>query len=160
MSKALSIIRIVLFDYDTILLNANSFPTIADLVSSFVEQLKASSFASAAKPLIVLAHSLGGIVFKEAFLALAKGSDVDRLIFCNMVGGVLFGVPSRGMETQALMAMVRGQPNEGLVRDLTKGLGYLQSLNEQFFNLTLPVWSLNVTDSPSRGLISRTTKYP
>ncbi|KAK0724323.1 hypothetical protein B0H67DRAFT_102434 [Lasiosphaeris hirsuta] len=48
---------------------------------------------------------------------------------------VLFGVPSRGMETQALMTMVNGRPNQDLVRDLTAGSEYLHRLDDRFFEV-------------------------
>jgi hypothetical protein len=54
-----------------------------------------------------------------------------------VAGAILFGVPSRGMETQAIMSMVREQPNEGLVRDLTTSSGYLCSLHARFFEVAL-----------------------
>jgi len=131
--KALPNVRAVLFGYDTTLINSNSFQTIGDLALSFIDNLKASGFASLGiKPLIFLAHSLGGIVFKEALVALANGGDREQQILRHVVGGVLFGVPSRGMQTQALMTMVRGQPNEGLVRNLTTASEYLRSLDGQF----------------------------
>jgi len=127
--KAFPNIRSVLFGYDTKLVERSSFQTIADLASFLAEMLKASDFASpATKPLIFLAHSLGGIVLKEAL-------DREPKIARHVAGAVLFGVPSRGMETQALMAMVSGQPNMGLVRGLATSSGYLESLDDRFFDV-------------------------
>lgn len=155
--RALPTARAVLFGYDTALVKSNSFQTITDVASFFIEQIKASSLASATKPLVVLAHSLGGIVFKEAVVALARGGDPDRAIFQSLVGGVLFGVPSRGMETRALLAMVRGQPNEDLVRGLTRGSDYLKSLDEQFSDVVVPrgmnlFWAYETRTSPTVGV--------
>jgi hypothetical protein len=41
-------------------------------------------------------------------------------------------VPSRGMETQALLTMVSGQPNATLIHDLTIASDYLQHLDDRF----------------------------
>ena len=95
--RALSNVRAVLFGYDTTLVNSDSFQTVADLTSSFIEHLKASGLGR--KPLLFLAHSLGGIVVKQALVTLANGGDNEKHILRHVVGGVLFGTPSRGMET-------------------------------------------------------------
>ena len=93
MPKAFPSIRVVLFGYDSKLDKSNSFQTITDLASFLTDNLKPLSFGSpASKPLIFLAHSLGGIVLKEAL-------DRERQIMHYVAGAILFGVPSRGMET-------------------------------------------------------------
>lgn len=46
---------------------------------------------------------------------------------------MLFGVPNRGLETSSLMAMVRGQPNEALVRDLSESSRFLSLLQNMFY---------------------------
>ncbi len=74
-------------------------------------------------------------MLKEALLALTNGGDRERQILRQVVGAVLFGVPSRGMETQALMTMVRGQPNERLVHDLAAKSEHLRSLDDRFFGV-------------------------
>jgi len=147
-------IRVLLYGYDTTLIKSNSFQTATDLGSSLGGTLKASGFAS--KPLLFLAHSLGGIVLKEAL-------DRERQMLQHVVGAVLFGVPSRGMETQALMTIVRGQANEAIVRDLTIGSDYLQSLEDRFFDVASHgmklFWAYETRTSPtvavSRPLTAR-----
>lgn len=150
--KALPNVRAVLFGYDTTLVNSNSFQTIADLASSVLEKLKASDFGK--RPLIFLTHSLGGIVFKEAVVALAKGDDRERQMLRQILGAVMFGVPSCGMETQALMAMVHGRVNEGLVQSLTAQSPHLQSLDELFHVIAHDkrmklVWAYETKTSPT-----------
>ncbi len=149
--KALPNVRTVLFGYDTALPNSNSFQSITDLALLFIASLKASGLGR--KPLVFLAHSLGGIVLKETVVTLARGSDPERILH-HTVGGVLFGVPSRGMETQALMTMVRTQPNEGLLRDLTTGSEYLRSLHGQFSDIIQTTgiklfWAYETRTSPT-----------
>ena len=153
--KALPTIRVVLFGYDTALADSTSFKTIADLASSLNDTLTASGFGTpASKPLIFLAHSLGGIIVKEALLALAGGHERARRMLQQTAGAVLFGAPTRGMETQALMTMVRGQANEGLIRDLTIPSGYLKSLEDQFFDVAIAgrmklFWAFETKTSPT-----------
>lgn len=149
--KAFPSIRVVLFGYDTTLVKSNSFQTIDDLSLSLVNNLKTSGFALT-KPLIFLAHSLGGIIVKGALVASANGDDRGRQIVKQTAGAVLFGVPSRGMETQALMTMVRGQANDGLLRDLTVPSEYLNSLDDQFVEVAGGMklfWAFETRTSPT-----------
>jgi len=53
----------------------------------------------------------------------------------RVAGAILFGMPSHSMETQALITIVRRQANEAIVRDLTAGSDYLQSLDNRFSNV-------------------------
>lgn len=130
--KELPNLRVALYGYDTSLPDSNSFQTISDLASSLINSLKASGLASwTMKPLLFLAHSLGGIVFKEALVALANNGDPERHILHQMVGGLFFGVPSRGMDTQALITMTNGRPNENLLQNLTVGSEYLRDLDNR-----------------------------
>lgn len=46
---------------------------------------------------------------------------------------MLFGVPNRGLETSSLMAMVKGQPNEALIRDLSESSRFLSLLQSMFY---------------------------
>lgn len=48
---------------------------------------------------------------------------------------ILFAVPNRGLENASLMAMVKGQPNEDLVRTLSGSSPFARRLHEQFFGL-------------------------
>jgi len=127
--KAFPTIRVILYGYDTKLFESSSFQTIADLGSNLARTLDAFGFTSpTAKPLMFLAHSLGGIVVKEALVG-------EHSITRATIGSIFFGVPSRGMETQALMTMVNGQPNKNLVLDLAVGSDYLQCLDDRFFEV-------------------------
>jgi len=82
-------------------------------------------------------------------------AESDKMLR-HVAGAILFGVPSRGMETQALMILVRGHANEAIVRDLIVGSGYLQSLDDRFFDvashgrMTL-FWAFETRTSPPVG---------
>jgi hypothetical protein len=146
LTKAFPSVRVVLYGYDTALAKSNSFQTLSDLSSNLSGLLNASGLGSV-KPLIFLAHSLGGIILKEALVR-------DRQIMHRTVGGLMFGVPSRGMETRALMAMVHGQPNENLINALTTGSKDLQTLDDRFFEVALRgrmemFWAYETRTSPT-----------
>lgn len=46
---------------------------------------------------------------------------------------IFFGVPNRGIEKSSLESMVKGQPNEQLVRDLGPDSRFLTHLHDMFY---------------------------
>ncbi|KAI9159121.1 Protein SERAC1 [Paramyrothecium foliicola] len=127
-------VRAILYGYDTSLIRSTSFQSISDIARGLIEQLRANGcHNSSAKPLIFLAHSLGGIVLKDALVQLADArNDFDHSILDKIFGAIMFGVPSLGMEQSHLMAIVDGQVNETLVEDLSRDSQYLQRLDKAY----------------------------
>jgi hypothetical protein len=69
----------------------------------------------------------------QALIAAAQGtSEEDRMIMESCIGLLLFGVPNRGLNTENLETLVKGQKNETLVRDLTEGSPLLRHIHESF----------------------------
>ncbi|KAI1498142.1 hypothetical protein F5X99DRAFT_394690 [Biscogniauxia marginata] len=136
--------RAIIYGYDTTLHNSNSFQSITDIAKSFAEQLESSGWhLPRGKPLMFLAHSLGGIVLKEAFTLLAKGDNKSQEILGRFRGGIFFGVPSDGMVTSHLYPMVRGQPNTGIIKELSTEDEYLRRLDDRFSGL-VSVWRIQM----------------
>ncbi|CAG9983804.1 unnamed protein product [Clonostachys byssicola] len=153
--KSLPRVRPILYGYDTVLQNSNSFQSILDIACGLLNQLRACGWASpTAKPLLFLAHSLGGLVLKQAFVSLANTLQSDNTLRGSVKGGILFGAPNFGMEQTSLLSMVRGQSNEGLVRDLALGSQYLSHLDKQFAGLSFLqdakiYWAYETRQSPT-----------
>ncbi|KAI0879929.1 uncharacterized protein GGS22DRAFT_176360 [Annulohypoxylon maeteangense] len=130
--------RISIYGYDTALVGSKSFQSIQDLAISLIGHIKASGQSlPSAKPLIFLAHSLGGIVLKEAFTILADSDEQNAHILNLFKGGIFFGVPSQGMSVEHLSTMVKGQKNDQMVQNLSRGSKYLQDLDDSFSGLSL-----------------------
>lgn len=55
------------------------------------------------------------------------GSFID-----NLHGALFFGVPSHGMNIKVLEAMIKGQPNESLVKSISYQSQTLQELSRKF----------------------------
>ena len=131
--RDLPIIRTIIYGYDTALLDSDSFQTVDDIAISFIVKLRSIGQSSrSAKPLIFLAHSLGGIVLKRALVMLANSGDAERYMFESIKQIILFGVPSQGMHMSHFLPMVRGYPNEALIMVLSPGSQYLFELDHQF----------------------------
>ncbi|KAK3690388.1 hypothetical protein B0T22DRAFT_499792 [Podospora appendiculata] len=131
-------VRAVIYGYDSDLMEARSFQTIGDIATSLTLHLKAGGWdLPSSKPVIFLAHSLGGIILKEAIVQAADRERSIVGILDRIVGALMFGVPNLGMRQSHLMAMVEGQANEALIRDLSGEIANscLQRLNQRFHDL-------------------------
>ncbi|KAI0881327.1 uncharacterized protein GGS22DRAFT_172943 [Annulohypoxylon maeteangense] len=124
-------LRPIIYGYESRLPKSKSFQTITDLASQLINQLTSNGWiALSAKPLVFLAHSLGGLVLKRTIVALANSGYDDSAI--RIVGAVFFGVPNFGMEQSSFLSMAEGNPNEKLVEDLSLHSPWLKSLESQF----------------------------
>jgi triacylglycerol esterase/lipase EstA (alpha/beta hydrolase family) len=127
--------RTMIYGYDTTLDSSESFQTVQDIAISFVSRLASNGRSGpSAKPLVFLAHSLGGVVLKHALLEMANSAP-RRHIFEGVRAVVFFGVPHKGMSISHLQSMVGGQPNLRLVEDLGPQSTYLRVLDDQFSGL-------------------------
>ena len=126
-------VRSIIYGYDSRLVQSESFQGIDDIAITFIAQLKSIGRSlKAAKPAVVLAHSLGGIILKCALLEMANSGDVEKYMLNSIREVIFFGVPNRGMEMEQWLPMVKGQPNERLIRLLSPGSQYLIDLDEIF----------------------------
>lgn len=117
------------------------------LISDIAKQLlyhlhnKRTSEAQRQRPIIFIAHSLGGIVIKE-FLHIASNTGNDEL--ASSVCGILFlGTPHRGSHTASFMDVVSGvlkpllgRPADIIIKDLSSNSRHLQEL-DQLLRFTL-----------------------
>lgn len=134
--KDMPAIRPILYGYDTQLVKSESVQTIDDLAISFITRLKSIGRALlSAKPLIIIAHSLGGILLRNALIQMATSGDEETFMLKSIKMIICFGVPSRGMQMSHLQPMVEGQPNQHLVKLLSPDSDHLFSLSQQFSNI-------------------------
>ncbi|KAF8243586.1 hypothetical protein K440DRAFT_55349 [Wilcoxina mikolae CBS 423.85] len=76
---------------------------------------------------------MGGLVVKQALATAARGtSESDLAILRSCVGIFLFGVPNRGLNTENLETLVKGQRNETLVRNLSERSPLLCEMHHAF----------------------------
>lgn len=126
-------IRTITYGYDTHLSESKSFKSISDIATTLVTRLTAVGFGQVSpKPMVFIAHSLGGIILKEALVNVALRSGQGPSIIGRTRGLLLFGVPNSGMETAQLISMVKGDPTEELITDLSPKSRYLSHNDTQF----------------------------
>jgi hypothetical protein len=114
--------------------------SISDIAGRLMGNLKSGGWNLRPTPIIFLAHSLGGIVLKEAIVRMADSTDNSEADILNkLLGAIMFGVPNLGMEQSHLMDMVEGQANQTLVQDLSRnnGSNYVLQLDDKFKGLSI-----------------------
>ncbi|KAK7215375.1 hypothetical protein V2G26_003378 [Clonostachys chloroleuca] len=151
-------VRSFIYGYDSKVLASHSFQSISDISTGFILALKNGGWnLNSKKPIIFIAHSLGGIVLKDACVQIAEAREATTAcILNNIQGAIMFGVPSLGMEQSHLLAMVEGQANETLVQDLSRGNGnnYLRQLRGRFDGICFTrqariIWAYETVESPT-----------
>lgn len=142
--------RILIYGYDTRLQKGDSVKNIHDIGDSFRHGISTiRSQETVIRPLVILGHSLGGIVIKEvnamtfrsliyqltyiqAMMKMPKGDEQDQVTFKSIAGLLFFGVPNQGMEIQSLIAMVGANPTRFLLETLDPSSRWMQEQSERF----------------------------
>lgn len=125
--------RVWIYGYDSKLAKSNSFQNLADIASRFRDSLQiALGKRRSCRPLIFIAHSLGGLVLKQAIIQMKSGDAADLENLKSTFAILFFGVPNQGMDIRSLLAMVHGQPNLSFLATLDKNNGLLYELVENF----------------------------
>ncbi|TDZ35774.1 Protein SERAC1 [Colletotrichum spinosum] len=116
-------IRVMLYGYDTKLLKNDSASSIEDLGRRFLESLGTfrKSTNTQERPIILIGHSLGGLLIKEALVHSYRSTGLGPTYnslhqYCR--GMLFFGVPHLGLRNDALQSFVQGQPNEALITSI------------------------------------------
>ncbi|KAM0794375.1 hypothetical protein BDR22DRAFT_815315, partial [Usnea florida] len=125
--------RVMLYGYDSALANSTSSQNLGDVASRFRESLLVNiGKRTYCRPLIFIAHSLGGLVLKQAIIQMASSDSADLENLRATFAIFFFGVPNQGMDIKSLYAMVRGQVNIQLLAACDKNSSLLQELANRF----------------------------
>ncbi|KAJ5381895.1 uncharacterized protein N7496_004323 [Penicillium cataractarum] len=108
--------RVIVFGYNISVQNSTSFAELDDIAGWFHTAMSRIQSRSR-KPIILIGHSLGGLLIKEALIRISE-SDTDAAVLKFIVGVFLFGVPNDGMKIESLVPMVSDRPNRSLIQSL------------------------------------------
>ena len=103
----------------------------------------------ASVPIIIVAHSMGGLVAKKAYL-LGQNDETYQDIVRSMSAMIFLATPHRGSNlAEVLDRLLRAffQPSREFITDLNKGSHTLEELNEEFRHVAprLSIWSFYET---------------
>ncbi|KFX88590.1 hypothetical protein O988_08962 [Pseudogymnoascus sp. VKM F-3808] len=135
--------RISIYGYSSDVGNIDSISTLSEITEIFIldlleyRRLGTTGHACKRNPLILIGHSTGGLIIKDAWCRTAESEspllgDIQRSIF----GLVYFGTPHNGMSVANILQGITGQPSENLVRDIEPGATYIKTLKERFSRAT------------------------
>ena len=136
-------IRVLLYGYDTTLAGSDSKSSIRDYSKSLLESIRAfrAGTETEGRPIVFIGHSLGGLLIKEALVLASSnlGDRQSRDFSLSISGLIFFGVPNLGLRQSQLEALVAGQPNAVLIRDLvvdddSEPSPYLKELSRKFID--------------------------
>ncbi|KAI5460666.1 hypothetical protein BGZ63DRAFT_488681 [Mariannaea sp. PMI_226] len=119
-----SMARVMTYGYESSVAGSENIQNIEDLATKFHSSLLALATAPTMRPIILIAHSLGGLVVKQALMALSKSTNEDDQNLIRAIYGIVFfGVPHDGMDISSLLPMVGDGPN----RLLIESIGHINS---------------------------------
>lgn len=147
-------VRVLLYGYDSTLFDSASFQDIEDIGARLATQIRGvrapsrppkgtsppSGNDSEPRPIVFIAHSLGGLVVKEAIYHLTEHDAGDAQC---IYGLVFFGVPHFGLLVEPWLRIMAEQPNRRLIEDLRSNSRVLRKLDDRF-RKTLTINGLKV----------------
>lgn len=138
------IARIMVYGYESSLPDSDSFQNLDDLGTALHSDLRTLVFDGSFKPIVFIAHSLGGLVVKQVrrltasfwdisililqqfLISLSKSKDeVDQKLNRAVYGFSFFGVPHDGVGIRSLIPMGGDGPNRFLF--LLESIGFNNS---------------------------------
>ncbi|TAQ87678.1 hypothetical protein B7494_g3974 [Chlorociboria aeruginascens] len=136
--------RIMIYGYQSPIMGSNSRQTLMDIAKTFSNNLikmrSSLNVSSRRVPLVFLAHSLGGLVVKQALINLSKQSKIEpgtQEPFQSTCAMLFFGVPCKGLDGEilGLAAMAKGQSTEGFLSDLRRNSPMVDTLAQNFLSV-------------------------
>ncbi|RDW58735.1 hypothetical protein BP6252_13211 [Coleophoma cylindrospora] len=129
LAKKMPKVRVWLYGYGTSLSDNSTIEdvdTFADTLTHLLRTFRGrGDDLERAKPLIFIAHSLGGLVFKQAVVSMSNSANlIDQLNLQCIYGALFFGVPSRGLLAEDIREMVQDGPQRYILSLLDKGFGF------------------------------------
>ncbi|KAH6970751.1 hypothetical protein BKA56DRAFT_559223 [Ilyonectria sp. MPI-CAGE-AT-0026] len=111
--------RSIIYGYESTVAKSDNIQNLEDLATSFHASMRALGRGAIARPIILVAHSLGGLIVKQMLVALSLSKSVgDKKLLQRVYGIAFFGVPHHGMDISSLIPMVGDSPNRFLLESM------------------------------------------
>ncbi|KIM94353.1 hypothetical protein OIDMADRAFT_207547, partial [Oidiodendron maius Zn] len=115
--------------------------TVYDMAWDFLVSLEAYRRQDSSRPLVIVAHSLGGIIVKEALRRSSQTSHFHIQQVCNSTAGVIFfGTPHSGADprnflcifAEKMLRAAGAQVNDQIIHSLVPSSERLRELRDEF----------------------------
>ncbi|RYC84216.1 hypothetical protein BFJ63_vAg12902 [Fusarium oxysporum f. sp. narcissi] len=130
--------RVMIYGHESSVVQSKSMQCLEDLATSFLNSLRALTSTPTTRPIILVAHSLGGLIVKQTLISLSKSKKEDDLKLVRAVYGIVFfGVPHDGMDISSLISMVGDGPNRFLIESIGAINSQILSIQQREFHTAL-----------------------
>ncbi|KAK0744092.1 hypothetical protein B0T18DRAFT_196285 [Schizothecium vesticola] len=130
--------RVMTHGYESAVARSKNIQNLEDLATSFHHSLLALVSGITVKPIILVAHSLGGLIVKQAIITLSKSKREDDLRLIQAIYGIVFfGVPHNGMDISSLLPIVGDRPNRFLIESISRINSQILSIQQREFHRAL-----------------------
>ncbi|RYP57748.1 hypothetical protein DL769_009308 [Monosporascus sp. CRB-8-3] len=127
--------RIMTYGYESTVAGSQSIQNLEDLATSLQTSLRSLVAGPTRRPVIFVAHSLGGLI---VLISLAKSEDEDDKKLVQAVYGIVFfGVPHDGMDINSLVPMVGDGPNRFLIESISQINSQILPIQRRDFHTAL-----------------------
>ncbi|KAM0433914.1 hypothetical protein ACHAPT_003858 [Fusarium lateritium] len=132
------IARVMIYGYESSVAQSKSMQNLEDLATSFHNSLLALASSPTTRPIILVAHSLGGLIVKQTLISLSKSKNEDDAKLVQAVYGIVFfGVPHDGMDISSLIPMVGDGPNRFLIESIGRINSQILNIQQREFHRVL-----------------------
>ncbi|KAL6887937.1 hypothetical protein GGI43DRAFT_426058 [Trichoderma evansii] len=133
------IARVMIYGYDSTIAGSKSMQNIEDLATKFNAGLQKPANASIIRPIILIGHSLGGLIIKQALISLSKSeNEDDQNLIRAIYGVVFFGTPHDGMDITSLIHTAGdSSPNRFLLESLGRNNSQILTVQQREFHRAL-----------------------
>ncbi|KAL9477147.1 hypothetical protein ACSS6W_006988 [Trichoderma asperelloides] len=131
--------RVMIYGYDSTVAESKSIQNVKDLATKFNASLQKLTNASIVRPIILIGHSLGGLIIKQALISLSRSeNEDDQNLIRAIYGIVFFGTPHDGMDITSLITMAGdSSPNRFLIESLSRNNSQILTLQQRDFHKAL-----------------------
>ncbi|KAL6408358.1 hypothetical protein AUP68_08215 [Ilyonectria robusta] len=130
--------RSIIYGYESTVAQSDNIQNLEDLATSFHASMLALERGGTPRPIILVAHSLGGLIVKQMLVTLSMSKyDRDIKLLQRVYGIAFFGVPHDGMDTSSLIPMVGDSPNRFLLESINDINSQILNTQRRQFHMAL-----------------------
>ncbi|KAK4068015.1 hypothetical protein Trihar35433_6575 [Trichoderma harzianum] len=132
------IARVMIYGYDSTVSESKSMQNLEDFATVFNGSLQTLMNTATIRPIILIGHSLGGLIIKQALISLSGSENKEsRTLIRAVYGVVFFGTPHHGMDISSLIPMAGDGPNRSLIESLSHYNSQVLTMQHREFHKAL-----------------------